>query len=565
MTVIQTDLENHDNSFSTEDLIYQESSQYNYIGLQFGSLPLVVNDDVIFEGGNIYFDRNWNYFHVIQTEKNNQLEGSTYLYLKREDEDFNWNVATFDGSIGMTVKDDLVYIYGSTRFTDSLFVKDEFIKSIPGGGAFILTFNEDLELIDDFFYGLNFNAKHGDVKVEIGSNRDYHIAGRFFTNTTDDFDLEVGGEVISPIQQGFETQTFYYVIVDHETKQARYINSFGGIYNDQARLHDFKINDEDNALILFDQSDELQLNGQMLENNPDFLDVSLLCLYEDSLKYYVNYEGPAAQTGHLIEKLDNNFTYEYLRSRGGVHPFIINQDSIYFDSLQNHLIINRNPNGEIEWMQNIQGPAGGSDIFDIALSKDHSTLWLSGTLKTGFPFLIDNQELLVENRFGGFLLGLDAVTGEFINVLYPVMESDEGISPYTTMPQIHEVETGKLKILSRLGFATNILENTYDYSIGDLTIPVAGKGELVLFDLDPDFAVATNELIDTKNNIYPNPITPGQIIHLNNSSKKSFTLYSTIGEKIGKVNNNSSFPSIPDGLYWLESEDRTIFQLIVQR
>jgi len=126
-SVIQTDLDKYENSFSTQYLNYEESENYNYLGLQYGNLPLYQNEDLISEGGDPFTDNQFNYYYVLKMDKSNQYVDYTNIYLKEVNGDFNWNMAGFDSKMGMTTKDDYVYVYGTTQFTDSLFIKNEFI------------------------------------------------------------------------------------------------------------------------------------------------------------------------------------------------------------------------------------------------------------------------------------------------------------------------------------------------------------------------------------------------------------------------------------------------------
>ena len=80
-------------------------------------------------------------------------------------------------------------------------MKDEFIKSIPQNGAFVLTFNEQMELMDEFYFGMDAEARYNDFQVKVDASGDYHIAGRFFSDNANNFSLEIGGEVIHPIRE----------------------------------------------------------------------------------------------------------------------------------------------------------------------------------------------------------------------------------------------------------------------------------------------------------------------------------------------------------------------------
>lgn len=566
MTVIPIDLELPLQYLSIDHAAYEASAQYNYLGLQYGHLPLTANGELIAPGGRIFLDSNGNYYYVLQLGDDNEVQGYTNLYIKGFEEGWgNWNVAATGSNVGMITKNGLVYMYGSVSRTDSLFVKDEFVRSIPKNAAFVLTFNENLELIDDFFFGLDTLAVHEDVHLKVDNNGDYHIAGKFFNSSANNFQLEIGGALIDPIRNGYNTQTFYYAIVDHATKLAKTSHSFGGIFSNWTKLLDFDLHNNQDVLILFEQSDELELNGEWLPNEPFPSDITLLCLNGDSLRYHINYEGPALQTGHLIEKLRNNHSYEYIRTEGGEAPFVINGEPILYDSTLNNLIISRNPAGEVAWIQNIQGPdGGGNDIFDITLSDDQTKIWVSGRLRQAEPFLIDGQTLMVDDQFGGFLMALDAETGAFIEVLYPIMEADPDIQPYTDIRQIHGIGDGSLKVITQVGFRENELSPNYDYTIGDLTIPVAGKGELLIYDLKLDTGVSAQEVSVQKSRAYPNPVSPGQRIHFSEDSNDTYILYTLAGKNLGSLKNEDAFPLISPGLYLLKGDrEGRIFKILV--
>ena len=565
-TVIPIDLELPLKYLSLNHAAYEASAQYNYLGLEYGHLPLTANGELIAPGGRIFLDSKGNYYYVLQLDDENEVQGYTNLYIKGFEEGWgNWNVAATGSNVGTTTKNDLVYIYGSVSRTDSLFVKDEFVRSIPGNAAFVLTFNENLELTDDFFYGLDTLAAHGDVHLKVDDDGDYHIAGKFFNSSANNFQLEIGGALIDPIRDGYNTQTFYCAIVDHVTKLAKTSHSFGGINSSMTKLLDFELHDNQDALILFEQSDELELNGEWLSNEVFPGDITLLCLNGDSLRYHVNYEGPALQTGHLLKKLRNNHTCEYIRTEGGEAPFVINGESILYDSTLNNLIINRNPAGEVAWVQNIQGPGGGgNDIFDITLSDDQTKIWVSGRLRQAEPFLIDGQTLIVNDQFGGFLMALNAETGAFIEVLYPRMDADPGIQPYTDIRQIDGIDDGSLKVITQIGFRENVLSPTYDYTIGDLTIPVAGRGELLIYDLKLDTGVSAQEVSVQKNRAYPNPVSPGQSIYFSDDSNNAYMLFSLAGKNLGSLKNEDTFPFVSPGLYLLKgNRDGRVFKVLV--
>ncbi|MCI5093460.1 hypothetical protein [Phaeodactylibacter sp.] len=171
---------------------------------------------------------------------------------------------------------------------------------------------------------------------------------------------------------------------------------------------------------------------------------------------------------------------------------------------------------------------------------------------------------MVNEQFGGFLMALDAGTGAFIEVFYPTMDADPGIQPYTDIRQIHGIGDGSLKVITQVGFRENELSPTYDYAIGDLTIPVAGKGELLIYDLKLDTGVSAQEVSVQKARAYPNPVSPGQRIYLSDASNNAYTLFSLAGKNLGSLKNEDAFPFVSPGLYLLKgNRDGRAFKILV--
>lgn len=195
--VMLIDLELFLKYFFFNYVVYEVLVQYNYLGFEYGYLFLIVNGELIVFGGCIFFDSKGNYYYVFQLDDENEVQGYINLYIKGFEEDWgNWNVVVIGFNVGMIVKNDLVYIYGLVSCMDSFFVKDEFVRSIFGNVVFVLMFNENLELIDDFFYGLDMFVVYGDVYLKVDDDGDYYIVGKFFNFSVNNFQLEIGGVLI---------------------------------------------------------------------------------------------------------------------------------------------------------------------------------------------------------------------------------------------------------------------------------------------------------------------------------------------------------------------------------
>jgi len=563
LSFIHADLDS-DNFFTTNSIQFIERPIYNYLGLQFGNNAMYMNDDLISEGGHPFIDRQSNFYHLIKMNKENGFEAHTEIYLKGIDENLNFNLARFDGNVSVTTHEDLVYLYGSVKYTDSLFIKNEFISSIPRGGAFVFTFNEELELLDEFFYGMDTIVQQQDVELRVDANGDYHLSGRF-SSTDTSFSLPIADQSLDIIDNiSNDNTTYYYVKVNALTKLVEFANVYGGGQTDWQLIAGFVLDEDENACVLFNQFGNLEFNGELIPDAQYLYDVTQVCINEDSIIHYIHYEGPSFQEATSLHSFGTGANYEIIGTGGGPnYPLIIDSDSFYFDYPSNRLMMKRDASGEMQWMQNIYGPIGAINILDLNLHQSTESLWLSGSLRKDSTFYIEDVPLMQDFYGEGFLMELDEETGAFKRVFWSKIESDLDIEPHSQILKIGQENDGEFKIITHLGSRLNEEQNFYDYTIGDLTLPVSGKGELVIFDFKPDASSSTVEQEKMQSLFYPNPISPGQSFYSSDANNESYSVYNIGGIKVGEIRNNDTFPALIDGIYYLKSRKNGILGRIV--
>ncbi|MEZ5050648.1 MAG: hypothetical protein R2766_13465 [Saprospiraceae bacterium] len=110
---------------SPDDIIYEESENFNYVQFRTNPYPIYFNGELIDEGGLKNFDGSDDHFYIAQMLKDNSFVRIADIYTKGEKSGFSYNVAQQVAS-GMVVQEDKIYVYGSARLTDSLFFNKRF-------------------------------------------------------------------------------------------------------------------------------------------------------------------------------------------------------------------------------------------------------------------------------------------------------------------------------------------------------------------------------------------------------------------------------------------------------
>lgn len=553
MSVLRTDPTDQNNTFTTDAIQLTETEDHTYLGLQFGNSPMYFNDELITEGGHPFADNKYNYYYLLQLDAANKYENYTSIYLKGISKNISWNTGNFDRKVGFTTKDDLIYLYGAIIRTDSLFVKDRFVTMIPGGGAFVLTFNESLDVIDEFFFGLDSLATLNDVTLRVDQQGDYHLNGRFRSRDTS-YRLPIGDQSLAIVDNivSDDNSTHFYAKVHHDTKLVAFASVYGGGFTDWQNIAGFVVDEDENACILFNQFGNAEFNGVLVPDEQYLYDVSQFCINGDSMIYYIHYEGPGLQDAVALYSFESGTNYEIITTTGGEYPFITGLDTLFFDYLTNKLIVKRDETGELQWMQNIYGPQGAINIEDMSYSPRTQSLWLSGNLRKDSTFYIDGVPLRQDYFGEGFLMELDEPTGLFRRVFWPKIETDIDSHPYTNILQIGQATEESFKVVSRVGFRDNTEQETYDYTIGSLTTPVSGRGEVYIFDLDPDGITATAEQMPPQAHSYPNPIRAGQVFRSADTVNDYYNIYNTSGQLVALIENDETFPMLRDGIYILK-------------
>lgn len=546
--------------FSPEDLKIVTTGEYTFMSVTANSFyKYYVNNEPIFDLKNNILpeiEKPTNMFSLVKLSRNNEYLEHIIIHGYRSS--LNSNGAGF-GTINLLSKGDRIFVYG--RFSgDQFYVNGEYRTDFIQKGAFFLELNEDLELVDEFYIKRDSFSFVDLSSIDVVGN-ELHMAGIFnWPSVGTEYYLHIGEDSIKNIDGGgcIDLSDFY-AVWDLDAKKMKKGFSFGGCRGGTGSTADLKVDDNGDVTMgsRFYGGSSFDFLGhkQNAKQVSPYKTIVINMDKHDSLNYLIMNHGTNYHDIAEFGICDEGYVYEIGRI-GNWGTFLNDNDTIsevVVGESESFLLKRNKSTGKVEWisMYPCTGPSGFIDM-DCS-SEDY--IVLGG----GSVCAIDNPYAIETFRGQSIVSLFDKETGRSIKDIH-IMPADQTLS--FELKNINLLDNGKIRIVGSMGANENPGQ-TYYLRIGDQIKEVNNYYSTILFDIEP-FAVATEDIFNEKIEVYPNPISKGEMLSFKGvgiTSKKR--LYSINGQLVGEIGANGLVPDVNPGVYILAIDKTRRIKLVI--
>lgn len=539
--------------------LHSDDNRVDFLGdvkLQNGGIILLntINGNLYYNETKIAKDGFLNYNsdnlyqkHVVQYDHNNQFKKVISFIAKSP---------TFQGvpgqktpkihSFSATLIDDFVYIFGSCLNADSLFLNDSLLKKFDGKLGFVLKFDQELNLLEEFYFG-DSEDYIGFRLYNLQNYKDeFILSGIMLPVSKDDTQvIGIGNDTLVYKPNGdCVSNTFFVVKMDksftHIKKKFKYSYCNGYFYPPNS----FTVSPTGDVILtqIFYGDTLKYTSGKVSSKLKGMYNGALISLDENLSVNYVN-----TISGNRF----NEFTKTVIcgeklwvcAKANDYQPNIfmkenvyLNNDSIELTSRYTNLVLSCDEDGTMTVLKKEDCYFGASDWNDLQCTEDNIVL------ATGYT------DCKLSWGKEGVVRRINVMDGSTIDEFICTMPNKRNADLY----KIYINEQGEYK---NIGFASNFTDNQpapVDLIYNGIGFSVQAGESIILFDYDPTTGI--KELPEEKLQLM-SPLMAGQEFKVFNGLEGDrYQIYDLMGSSRGVIYDGETWPEGMHGMYIVFAE-----------